>query len=741
MSDLGGIEQDLTTIYGEQETDEKIEHRQRVVSADGTINAFQRTALAGRARRERSEQAQKGPDQLDPGVAPIPEVAPEFQGDVPEPIEGYEDRVDLVKEIKGRVNIATAVQRWGKPQANLKIGNRREGIHVRCPFPSHADHNPSAWINLDKNTWFCGACQEGGDQIDFFAAARHGLSPQDFHAGKQFREILEEAAGELGIDFEPPPKLPPHLQEPPDDPPMTVPTPEPDPEPTPSLVAAEPVTSERSDEGTESVITVEQMTEGIDLDSLDWDTQDSDDPLRTNKTPTYDWRNLSLPSGTFLHEWMVVNERDLGWIPPEYFMMLGLQAIGIACGHHQYSTIRGLYTTGSLVLTIVGPSGVGKSTAASRMTQMFNQVVGARWDPELGSGVRIFNTPASAEALIKAIRHEIPDPMDPTMREETRTTAFMFDNEFATFVSKTKRRGGEHMKQRVIELYDFTKYDPDRKELVTSDNSVTNGVNLLHDAFFSATFCTQTDVLRRQVEDHDMLSGFMNRILPVFGMPLREEDPDDEIDHRPSYVEFYSNLWNRLRALPLMTILPVSDAAKNFLRTDPYMRTLISFGTTEDLSILARLKQHMHRIAFLLAVNDQSREVGVGHYETALHLTKNYLQKCYGQFFSAAKATQTKDISDKFVSWLHGYYDRSGEWPTWSDMIRQRFWRMATEAERDIALKSLQLNHAVARLKLVGGKRATPILVATDRDDIWGRSYAGVWDKSYEKESFYASNG
>ena len=132
----------------------------------------QGTALI--CRTEKTAEDAKGP----PAPAPIPEVAPDYADDIPEPVPGYDDRPDLVGLIKAKVDILQRCSVLGKSYP-VKAGNRREGIHVRCPFPAHIDNNPSAWINLDKDTWYCGKCDVGGDQIDFYAAATHSLHPDE----------------------------------------------------------------------------------------------------------------------------------------------------------------------------------------------------------------------------------------------------------------------------------------------------------------------------------------------------------------------------------------------------------------------------------------------------------------------------------------------------------------------------------------------------------------------------------
>ena len=248
------VEAQLDFLYGDGDSEEKTAHRQRVVGADGAINAFQRKALEGMVKRKQDEDSQQA---VSPAVAPLPALPEDLADDIPEPVEGYEDRVDAVRLIKAACPIVTAVTKWGKPQPDLKIGTRTEGIHVRCPFPTHEDNNPSAWINTTKDTWFCGACQEGGDQIAFYAA-RKGMNQTEVRGKDTFPQILREMADELGIDIDPPAETPPRSI--------------PDPDPIPIPVPAAP--------------------DNLPPTDPEPDPRNDVDPLDVSVLPTYDWQNL-----------------------------------------------------------------------------------------------------------------------------------------------------------------------------------------------------------------------------------------------------------------------------------------------------------------------------------------------------------------------------------------------------------------------------------------------------------------
>jgi hypothetical protein len=54
-----------------------------------------------------------------------------------------------------------------------------------CPIPGHADANPSAWVNTEKNVWYCGRCSQGGDVYDL-AAFHFGMPVPGYKEGGKF---------------------------------------------------------------------------------------------------------------------------------------------------------------------------------------------------------------------------------------------------------------------------------------------------------------------------------------------------------------------------------------------------------------------------------------------------------------------------------------------------------------------------------------------------------------------------
>ena len=89
-------------------------------------------------------------------------------------------------------------------RANLDIGDlcelpngEAEG-NVICPFPHHADNDPSCNVNRRKGIFFCFGCNATGDVIDYFGYQHIG-GTYDRNSGEHFTRALEEAAKYAGV--------------------------------------------------------------------------------------------------------------------------------------------------------------------------------------------------------------------------------------------------------------------------------------------------------------------------------------------------------------------------------------------------------------------------------------------------------------------------------------------------------------------------------------------------------------
>ncbi len=735
------VESWLEVVFGADETPEKTAKRAAVVKPDGSVVLFQVSALHRAAKEEAEDRANRAPSSPPAPEAALPPVPEELLVDVPEPV--YDSPLpDLAGEIKQRLGIIAAVRKWGKPQDRIR-DTRTEGIKVRCPFPSHNDENPSAWVNTDKNVWNCGKCNIGGDVIDFYAA-RKGRSVPGFHTDGSFHELVNEMGGELGLSVvkrgnaweleeegkewpSPLPDRPEAVEEPePRDVPAEADPSKPDdPQPEPPVSPVVPPSPEAAEPVT---ISEGQMLAGATMPRDEDETFDGfelDKPI-----PELNWRELPINPGSFLGEWMQYHEEYLPWTPPEYALFCGIQAVGLATGH-SVTSFTGATLSGSLMIALIGPSGYGKSTVVSTLRKMLNRVGIVKFDKENGTGVKVIPSPGSAEALVHSIRTEVMDPVNPEQKMEVGVTAWLHEDELATIVEKSRRRGGGAMKTRIIQLYDFVKSKPE-KETVIEDFSLSGGTRALHDSFFSAVFTTQTDAIRNLMDRVDLISGFLNRMIPVMGVQRERRRIADAVvpPAVPDFDLAYETLWRRCR--DKVKVIPFTRDALFVVDSHPFLETAEKLATRD--SLYSRVNHMTMKIAFLLAVNNNELEVGSAYVNAACEVGSSYLMACFGQLRTAVIATETDEAAERIHRFVKNFHDRHGLWPETHQWSRDRSYRDFDSTTKLRALDNMAQEGRLVRIRLQRGKAVKKVFVIPEGK--WS-GFVASDDKLYKYDEFY----
>lgn len=408
-------------------------------------------------RRKQAEQAAT--------AKPAYPTEPSHDDDlIPEaPYERSEQDRELDRVIDG-ISVVDAYTRWcGKSEVKVR-GGQTEGIKVSCPIPGHADRNPSAWLNTEKGTWFCAACDRGGDSYDI-AAFHFGIS--DYKTGANFHELRRRMAGSLGYTFITPPGVAHPIP--------VAPVTEPDP-------PSKPGDTGEPDGTAAPVVTIHP--------------EDDDDLI---EFPTLDWRSIVEPQ-TFLDQYMQCTWIDD--VPEEYHFWNALIAIGMACGRDVELFDR-IPVIGNLYVCLLGNTGDGKSRSFSHLRKLLVQALPHKWDDPSSKGTHIIQSPASAEVLIHQFSKPVMDPADPKRIAYYAPVRGLIDfNELSGLVGRTSRQGNV-LKPTLMEFYDASP--------VISTSSMTTGKKEAWAPFASAFTTTQPRALRDLMKRSDIDSGFLNR--------------------------------------------------------------------------------------------------------------------------------------------------------------------------------------------------------------------------------------
>jgi len=418
----------------------------------------------------------------------LPPDPPDFDtsADVPDPGPERSEEDQQVDEAIDKIDILAAYSKWcGKMKPSPGV-RRTEGIMISCPKPDHPDKRPSAWINTDKQTWFCGGCQEGGDKYDI--AAFHFRYPvPGYKDGHSFHELRREMAESFGWRFKTVPG-------------GTIIYQEDDSEPSSSANPAEPDKEDNSgplDEG--SSVAVLYADEGEDEDQ------------EVFNYPSIKWRE-TIPEETFLYEYMEACSNDDS--PEEYHFWHGLLALGHAAGRNITLTDkRPVY--GNLLVCLLGGTGTGKSSSRYWLDEVIEAVMPFRDSGMDTSGVKIVSLPASGEFLIREFQYEARDPSNPKISLGSKPINGIVDfDEFAGLLARANRQGST-LKTTIMAFADTRR--------LVSTGSVTHGAYVAHSPFCSLTASTQPRAVRTILARADTGSGFLNRWVFAGGPPKQRE--------------------------------------------------------------------------------------------------------------------------------------------------------------------------------------------------------------------------
>ena len=357
---------------------------------------------------------------------------------------------------------------------------RTEGIKISCPDPGHRDTDPSAWISTEKQTWFCGGCQVGGDKYDIYALNRGWTSYK-----AEFGKIRKAMASELGWVA-----------------------------PIEAFLVPEDLATSKSDQPSEP-ITTKNPLDYEHSPPLTRDDSATITKLSLVRTPEpeglevfrIDWESI-IPPETFMWEWMQ-STAQADDLPHEYYFWLGIQAIGFAAGNDVYMPDQRPIKANFNICSY-GKTGAGKSRANYAFVDLIEGALPWTGDEYTESkGVQILHSPGSSEALLKSFSHEILDPATHELDHLAPVRGLLRVDEFASFIAKAARPGG-NMKERLIELYDVFRGD-------VTHYSLSASKIVARAPFCQMLTTTQPKAIHTFTTRNDVESGFLNRWVFAIG--------------------------------------------------------------------------------------------------------------------------------------------------------------------------------------------------------------------------------
>jgi hypothetical protein len=505
--------------------------------------------------------------------------------------------------ILDRISILDAYRKWCGKSKPSNANKRKEGIKVSCPKPDHPDRDPSAWLNTEKNVWFCGSCEEGGDAYDI-AAYHFGYPVTGYKEGATFHTLRQKMAESYGYTF---------VSAPGATEPLIIP-----PEPEPVEV----------DEPEETGATVTHLHLVEDDGSL----------------PRLDWEKL-VESGTFLDEYMNVCIK--GDVPEEYHFWNAMLAIGLAVGRDvTLSDYRPVL--GNLFICLLGPTGDGKSRSYHTIQELIHRALPHKWEDPNSKGALFISSPGSAEFLIDQFMKPVADPVDPKRVAYYAPVRGLIEfNELSLLVGKVARKGSV-LKPTLMDFYDGS--------TVISSGSMGTGKKKAENAFASCFTTTQPLALRELLRDTDAHSGFLNRWIFATATPKRRVAVGG---HRIDISTAIDPLQKIVGWAGMGRELGWSDEGLR-LFTEFFHDVLHPAQQADETGLLTRMDLLAKKLCLLFSVNGHHPEV-TGETVNRVISMFGYLTAAYGVPAAHFENTSTsRDVLEELEKHIKRYTDKKG---------------------------------------------------------------------------------
>lgn len=565
---------------------------------------FQERLAERRAQREAEELAQKA--EL---TAHDEDLLPQVE------YERSEEDNELDAVLEG-IDIIDAYRRWcGKMEPKVR-GDQREGIMISCPVPGHIDSNPSAWINLDKQTWNCATCG-GGDKFDI-AAYRMGFNVPGYKEGAEFHKLREAMARDFGYTVS-----------------KTL---------GGATIVIPPVEEEDYEPPDEAKI----------INLHDEDDDDFDPTVALS--PGLDWRPVCPPE-TFLYEYMKATTIDD--IAEEFHLFNGLIALGFALGK-DVRLWDSLPVYGNLFICTLGSSGTGKSRSKKHLDALLEKALPYDKHTIPSKGVKKINSPGSGEYLIQSFMEPVPDPTDSRrIAYYAPVKGIVFYPELSSLTGRSSRVGST-IKDTLQQFYDMDKH--------ISTGAITTHEKIAQDPFGSAITTSQPKRLRDLVSDQDIVSGFLNRWLFVTGT----EKP------RPAIGGVIIDINPAVKPLEAIHGWAGSFKSDEFIQwsnaawvkfTEFFNEMIVPDQRRSQTDLMSRLDLTMKKLVLLFAANRMEKEVSEQSVLDAMYCYP-YIKATYSLIGSEITNTLAHEVSEAIDGVCQRFEKKHKKSPTISEIAR-----------------------------------------------------------------------
>ena len=523
------------------------------------------------------------------------DLIPEVQWEKSE----QDSEVDRIVE---GIGIVDAYNRWcGKMRAIPRPG-QTEGVKASCPIPGHRDSNPSAWLNTDKNTWFCGTCQQGGDVKDI-AAYRFGFSVPSYKSDGKYPDLLRRMVKDLGYQIErsSAPNIPDRVYKPE---PVELSTTEVD----------KPSVSEKS----------------IPLATVHTIIPPEDDIEQEIVFPTLNWQEIVTPD-TFLAAYMDAAKIDDA--AEEFHFWNAIVAVGLAVGR-DIVLWDSIPVYANVMLCILGQSGDRKSRSLTVLKDLLQAALPFDNSSDFPLGAKVVSGAASGEAMIAAFCKELMDTTKgkpvPTGVKAPIRGLFTY-SELSGLIGRAGRSGSV-IKDTLMQFADT--------DSNVSTTSITRGTSSAEHAFASAWTSTQPESLRDLISEGDTTSGFLNRWFFASGKAKKKISVGgQQIDISKAVRPLQD-----LHGLPKRVITWSEPALKLF---DEHFHTVLEPAQRNN-PVMARLDLLEKKLVLILSINEKLTEVSEDVVRKVIKMHP-YLISAYGL---TSDAVNRKSLNNEIHSEL-----------------------------------------------------------------------------------------